>query len=120
MGEIAAAGFSSRQDGEQLRLRPHCRRVSVEIPAGVSTLVVEPLGGREDESVLSGGLRTAAGEPIPVAGQARVELALESPDAVSPNQVAPPPREIRRLARRLAGEAHDRLAPTLSRLPGRS
>lgn len=120
MGEIAATNFSSRQDGERLRVRPHSRRVTVEIPTGVSTLVVEPIGAREDESVLSGGLRAAIGEPIPVSGRERVELTLESPDAVSPDQVAPPRREIRRLARRLAGEAHDRLTPTLSRLPGRS
>jgi hypothetical protein len=120
MGEISASNFSSRKDGEQLRVRPYSRRLSVEIPAGVSTLVVEPTGTREDESVLLGGRRTGIGEPIPVAGLERVELTLESPAAVRPDDVAPPPREIRRLARRLAGEAHDRLTPTLSRLPGRS
>ncbi len=120
MGEIAATNFSSRQEGEQLRVRPHSRRLSVEVPAGVSTLVVEPTGTGEGESVLSGGARFAVGEPIPVRGGGRVELALESPDAVSPSQVAPPRREIRRLVRRLAGEAHDRLTPTLSRLPGRA
>jgi hypothetical protein len=120
MGAIAASNFSSREEGEQLRVRPHSRRLSVEIPAGVSTLVVEPTGTRENESVRLGGLRTRIGEPIPVSGQERVELALEAPNAVSPTQVAAPPREIRRLARRLAGEAHDRLTPTLSRLPGRS
>jgi hypothetical protein len=120
MGEIAASNFSSREGGEQLRVRPHSRRLSVEIPAGVSTLVVEPTGTREDESVLSGGLRVGIGEPIPVSGKERVELVLQSPSAVSPSQVAPPPREIRRLARRLAGEARDRFTPTLSRLPGRS
>jgi hypothetical protein len=120
MGEIAASNFSSRECGEQLQVRPYSRRLSVEIPAGVSTLVVEPTGTREDESVLLGGLRVGIGEPIPVSGQERVELTLESPDAVSPSEVPPPPREIRRLARRLAGEAHDRLTPTLSRLPGRS
>jgi len=120
LGEIAASNFSSRECGEQLRVRPHSRRLSVEIPAGVSTLVVEPTGSREDESVRSGELRFGIGEAIPVSGQERVELALESPDAVSPSQMAPPPRQLRRLARRLAGEAHDRLTPTLSRLPGRS
>jgi hypothetical protein len=120
MGEIAGSNFSSRQDGEQLLVRPNSRRLSVEIPVGVSTLIVEPSGTREDESVLSGGLRVGIGEPIPVSGQERVELALESSNSVSPSQVAPPPRKIRRLARRLGGEAHDRLTPTLSRLSGRS
>ncbi len=120
MGEIAAANFSARQVGEQLLVRPHSRRLSVEIPTGVSTLVVEPAGTREDESVLSGGVRAGLGEPISVSGRERVELALESPNAVSPSQVAPPRREIRRLARRVAGEAHDRLTPTLSRLPRRA
>jgi hypothetical protein len=120
MGEIAAANFSSRQDGELLLVRPHSRRMSVEIPAGVSTLVVEPTGTHEDESVLSGGVRVRVGEPVSVSGRERVELALESPNAVSPSQVAPPRREIRRLARRLGGEAHDRLTPALSRLPGRA
>ncbi len=120
MGEISVSNFSSLEDGEQLRVRPYSRRLSVEVPAGVSTLVVEPTGTREDESVLSGGHRFGIGKPIPVSGQERVELTLESPDAVRPDDVAPPPREIRRLARRLAGEAHDRLTPTLSRLPGRS
>jgi hypothetical protein len=120
MGEIAGTNFSSRQEGEQLLVRPHSRRLSIEIPAGVSTLVVEQTGTREDEAVFSGGLRVGIGEAISVRGQERVELALESPDAVSPNQVAPPRREIRRLARRLAGETHDRLTPALSRLPGRA
>ena len=120
MGEIAASNFSSRADGEQLRVRPHSRRLSVEIPTGISTLVVEPAGTRADETVLLGGRRFRIGESIPISGQERVELVLRSPDAVSPNQVAPPPREIRRLARRLAGEAHDRITPTLARLPGRS
>jgi hypothetical protein len=119
-GEIAASNYSSRADGEQLRVRPHSRRLSVEIPIGISTLVVEPTGTHADETVLLGGRRFRIGEPIPLSGQERVELVLRSPDAVSPGQVAPPPREIRRLARRLAGEAHDRMTPTLARLPGRS
>lgn len=120
LGEIAASNFSTRAEGEQLRVRPHSRRLSIEIPAGISTLVVEPAGTGADEAVLLGHRRFGIGEPIPIAGQERVELALTSPDAVSPDQVAPPPREIRRLARRLAGEAHDRMTPTLARLPGRS
>jgi hypothetical protein len=120
MGEIAGANFSSRQDGEQLLLRPHSRRLSVAVPAGVSSLVVEPFGTGEGEAVLLNGVRAAIGEPIPVCGQERVELALESPTAVAPGQVAPPRREIRRLARRFAGETHDRLTPALSRLPGRA
>jgi len=120
MGEIAASNFSWRQDDGQLRVRPYSRRLSIEVPAGVSSLVVEPTGTRPDETVLSGGLRVEIGKPIPVSGPSRVELVLRSPEAVIPSQVAPPPREIRRLARRLAGEAHDRLTPTLSRLPGRA
>lgn len=116
MAAIGASNYSSCRDGEQLRVRPYSRRLSIEIPAGVSTLVIEPVGTREDEAVVSKGFRVGVGEPMPVAGQERVELALRSPDAVPPGQVAPPPREIRRLARRLAGEAHDRLTPTFSRL----
>ncbi|MFL5833545.1 MAG: hypothetical protein ACJ76B_06155 [Solirubrobacterales bacterium] len=118
--EIAASNFSSRADGEQLRLRPYSRRLSVEVPAGISTLVVEPAGTGSDEEVLLGHRRFGIGEPIPISGQERVELALRSLDAVSPGQVAPPPREIRRLVRRLAGEAHDRMTPAFARLPGRS
>jgi len=120
LGEIAASNFSSCADGEQLRVRPHSRRLSVEIPTGISTLVVEPAGMGPDEEVLLGRRRFGIGEPIPISGRERVELVLRSPDAVSPDRVAPPPREIRRLARRLAGEAHDRITPTLDRLPVRS
>jgi hypothetical protein len=120
MAEIAASNFSSRAEGEQLRVRAHSRRLSIEVPAGVTTLVVEPTGTGAGEEVLLGPRRFGIGEPIPIGGQERVELALRSPDAVSLDQVAPPPREIRRLVRRLAGEAHDRMTPILAGLPGRS
>jgi hypothetical protein len=120
MAEIAASNFSTRADGEQWQVRPYSRRLSIEIPAGISTLVVEPTGSAADEDVLLGHRRFGIGEPIPISGQERVELVLRSADAVSPDRVAPPPREIRRLARRLAGEAHDRMTPILAGLPGRS
>jgi len=117
LGEIAAANYSVRQDGELLRLRPHSRRLVVEVPEGTSHLVVEATGHDPREAVRSGPRGVALGEPFPVTGGERLELSLRSPHAVSPAVTGPPRHRIRRVARRFAGEAHDRLTPALARLP---
>lgn len=117
LAEIAATNYSLRRDGDLLRLRPHSRHLVVHVPEGVSRAVVEPFGHEPGERVTFGIWRARVGEPFPVTGGQKLELRLTSPHAVSPALAGPPPQRIRRVARRFAGEAHDRLTPTLSRLP---
>jgi hypothetical protein len=119
LADIAAANYSAREDGELLRLRPHSRRLAVEVPAGATHAVVEPDGLEPGEAVRTATARTLVGEPFPVSGGGQLQLTLESPHAVSPTRFRPPPQRFRRVARRLAGEARDRATPALGRLPRR-
>jgi hypothetical protein len=119
LADIAAANYSSREDGDLLRLRPHSRRLTVEVPAGATQAVVEADGFEPGDSVRLDSGRARLGEPFPVTGGRPLRLTLESPHAVSPADLAPPPQRLRRVARRLAGEARDRATPALGRLPRR-
>lgn len=119
LAEIAATNYSLHRDGDLLRLRPHSRRLVVDVPKDVSHVVVEPFGHEPGEAVTFGIWRAPLGEPFPVTAGDRLTLDLTSPQAVSPALAAPPPQRIRRIARRFAGEAHDRLTPALARLPRR-
>jgi hypothetical protein len=112
LGEIAAANFERRRDGDILRIRPYSRCLEVEVPAGVTELVVErPPGSQVEDLVQAPGRRARCGEALPVRAGERLELRLISPDAVAPEAISPPPRRAWPLARRIAAEARDRAAP---------
>jgi hypothetical protein len=120
LGAIAAANVSWRLEGDLLRLRPHSRRLSVQVPAGARQAVVEPPWEADRELVEAPSGTVPAGEPFDLGDAGSLELALRGPDAVPPDAVASPPRRPWPLARRLAGESRDRLAPARRRLRSRA
>lgn len=112
LGEIAASSFEHRREGDLLRVRPYARRIEVEVPEGVRRVVVEPApGSGPGDLVRTPAATVALGEPFPAAGPNSLRLVLESPDAVAPRTVPAPPHRPWPIARRLAGEARDRVAP---------
>ena len=112
LGEIAAAGFEQRREGELLRIRPYGRRLAIDVPEGVSAVVVEPPpGSRAADSVVGAGRAAAFGEPWPASPGQRLELQLRAADALSPAAVATPRRRLWPVARRVAAEARDRAIP---------
>ena len=113
---LAAANAHWRLEGDLLRLRPYSRHIKIDIPAEATRVVVEPPWAAEGETVETPSRTTPTGEPFAVAGASSIELRLRRADAVSPAAVAPPPRRLRPLVRRLAGETRDRIAPARQRL----
>ncbi len=112
LGDIAAANFERRRDGDVLRIRPYGRRFEVEVPDGVAELIVErPEESRANDSVQAPGRQAGFGETLPVRAGERLELNLFASDAVSPTAVPSPRRRTWPLARRIAAEARDRAAP---------
>jgi hypothetical protein len=103
--EIAATQFSSRREGEILRIRAYSRRLRVTVPEGVEQLVVEVPEGAALEP----------GGPLPVAPGSTVTIALAGPPALEADAVLPPPRRIAPVARRVLTEGRDRLRPVLRR-----
>lgn len=120
LGDLAATNVERRQEGDRLRLRPYGRRVAVEVPDSVSTLIVErPPGSTSDDMVHASTADVAFGEPLAVTPGERVELTLVAADAVSPAAVPAPPRRAWPVARRIAAEARDRVAPLRRRIASR-
>ena len=103
-GEMAVSNHATRVDGRVLHVRMHSRRASVEIPDGVDTLRMElPEGGQ-------------VGEDIGVArGVRRADLHISHDEALDPNEIPAPSWTPWPLARRLAVEGRDRLAPIYRR-----
>jgi hypothetical protein len=117
---IAANNVERRQEGDRLRLRPYGRRIEVEVPDGVTTLIVErPPGSAADDTVKAPTASAAFGEPLTVRPGERLELTLVAADAVSPASVPAPPRRAWPVARRIAAEARDRAAPLRRRVASR-
>lgn len=114
LGDIAAASCECRVEGSLLRLRPYARRIAIEPPAGIAQVVVEPPAGfATDELVSTGaGATVRTGEPFPLDGLRSLRLTLHARNAVAAEAIPAPPRRTWPLARRLAGEARDRFAPT--------
>lgn len=114
LGEIAETNYESRVEGQLLRIRPHSRRIAVEVPEGVTEAVVEPAPGSEPgELVATPAGSVAAGEPFSVEGAGALSLALEARDAVAPDTVPAPRRRLWPFARRLLAEGRDRAAPAI-------
>jgi len=113
---LAAANVRWRLEGDLLRLRPYSRRATIEIPAGAERAVVEPPWNAAGEQVRTPSGAVPAGEPFEVSGPGPLDLCLERPDAVAAENVPAPPRRLRPVVRRLAGETRDRVAPARRRL----
>jgi hypothetical protein len=117
LGEIAATNVEQRRNGELLRLRPHTRRAEVDVPEGVTRVVVEPpLDFGSAELVRTPTGTAPIGEPFAVSGPGSLELRLDVADAIDPGSVPPPPWRPWPIARRIAGEARDRAVPVARRL----
>jgi hypothetical protein len=117
LAALAATNLERRREGECLRVRPYGRRVEVDVPAGVSTLIVErPPGSVADDTVRGPAASVRFGEPLAVTPGERVELNLVAADAVSPASVSGPRPRAWPVARRIAAEARDRAAPLRRRV----
>jgi len=113
---LAAANFRWRLEGDLLRLRPYSRQIAIEVPAGACRVVVEPPWDADGELVDTPAGAVPIGEPFEISEGDSLDLRLRRPDAVALENVAPPPRRPWALARRLAGETRDRIAPARRRL----
>lgn len=126
LADIAAANFSTRQEGAVLAIRMYSRAINVTVPEGVTAIRVETPdihGNSEWDAVATEESRQPLIEaesgwasppiPVPAPGMLRVGLkGREDMDAAS----APTPRwRFRPLMRRGFTEARDRLAPGLRR-----
>jgi hypothetical protein len=115
LASLASANVRWRLEGDLLRLGPYTRQVTFDVPAEAKQIVVEPPWTEDGELVQTPNGPVLAGKPFEVSEPGPLDLRLERPDAVSPRSVAPPPRRLRPLVRRLAGETRDRVAPALHR-----
>jgi hypothetical protein len=116
MGALAAANLSRRLEGNLLRLRPHSRQITVDVPPEAKQAVVEPPWNADGELVNTPNGTVPAGEPFDISDPGPLSLHLQRPDAVRPQDIPAPPRRLRPLVRRLAGETRDRIAPARHRL----
>lgn len=117
LGEIAAASFESRRQGDALELRLLGRKALVEVPADAEQLTVSPAPGlpAEGEYLSIDGRQRQFGEPIAAAPGSTVEVAIRSEDAVDVAKVPAPRRRPLAVPRRILSEGRDRLQPLLSR-----
>ncbi len=119
---IARAAADTRRAGATLHVRPWTRRVAVDVPAGVRRLVVEPPGELRAPGVPEAYAIEIEPPPEPAPAPRRVAIALSPPPCADAGAApvragtAATPRRAWPVARRLAGEGRDRLAPVLAAL----
>jgi hypothetical protein len=116
---ISRSNFSTFQDGETLVIRPSARRIEVQVPAGASRLVIEPLvhtptgADVEIERVGEGALVLGDSERSTITlrpdAATPVELTLRAANAVDPETVPGPRLPATTVLRRLVTEGRDRL-----------
>ena len=125
---LARGNFSTRRDGELMRVRMFGRQAALEVPASCRALSIEVPRchgeARRHHVVVNGSssMLTTSAE-----GDARVAVEVEQGSVAvrlvpelrhDPDSVPRPPVRVRPVLRRLATEARDRSLPALSRLPG--
>lgn len=118
LGEIARGAFESRHDGSLLTIRPLSNGVRVEVPEAAERLAVEPppsYDGPWAPRLIVDGRPAAFGEPVEVDPGTAVAIELRTCHAVDVGTIPSPRRRPLALARRIAGEGRDRLAPLTSR-----
>lgn len=116
LAAIAAGNFETRAEGASLRVRPLSNRVRVDVPDAVERLAVDlppSYDGPPRPRLTVGGRPAALGEPVAVEPETEVTIELRPEDAVDFNSVPPRRRQPLALARRVASEGRDRLAPLL-------
>jgi hypothetical protein len=122
--DIARSSFSTYRDGHTLRVRMLSRRIRVDVPPGISEVVIETPGllsastpqlavsGRSFPPLLADS-SVAVSEPIGVSGAGPIEIGLVCADGADPARIATPGRSATPYLRRLATEARDRMAPRI-------
>ncbi len=118
LSEIAATSFETRARGDRLDVRLLSRAARIDVPAGTTHLSVQlPAFGIDPERQLLrvNGEPAGLGEPVPVQPNSTVETTLAPLDALDTESVPSPRRRPLAVARRLASEGRDRLAPLASR-----
>ena len=116
LGGIAETNYVARQQGETMTVRLFTRRARVQLQTSARFLVVElppSTDGFEDVAIKAADAErlVVAGEPVDVAGQSVIDVALARQDALSPLLVPSPRRRGWPMLRRLMTEARDRSLP---------
>jgi hypothetical protein len=114
LAAISRRAYETRAEGTTLAVRPLGNQLRIEVPPGVDTLRFEPSAGPRSPRLIVDGRQFEYGEPIPVPEGAIVTVD-SGPAPIEPAEVPAPPRRPLAVARRLAGESRDRLAPLLAR-----
>lgn len=115
LAAISRRAYEARVEGTTLAVRPLGNQLRVEIPAEVDALRFEPPAGPSSPRLIVDGRRSEYGETIPVAPGAEIITVDSGPAPIEPAEVPSPPRRPLAVARRIAGESRDRLAPLLAR-----
>jgi hypothetical protein len=113
---LAMTNVRWRLEDDLLRLRPYSRHLAIEAPTGTRRVVVEPPWNADGELVQTPYGAVPVGEPFEISGPGPLNLRLQSPNAVTAQDIPAPPRSPWPLVRRLAGETRDRMAPARHRL----
>ncbi|HEY6758598.1 MAG TPA: hypothetical protein VI318_03875, partial [Baekduia sp.] len=117
---LSRAGVQTLRDGATLHVRPLARRVRVEVPEGVDTLVVDRRAfAPASAAQLEVDGRVTDGERMTLAtagASAEVELSLGAATPAAANGIAAPPRRMWPLVRRVAVELRDRADPVRTRV----
>jgi hypothetical protein len=124
LSDIARSRFCTRADGATLHVRLSCRKVRVNVPAGIEWVVVEapsPLAQDGDPLVCGNSIgrlsrlaSSTVSEPMATDGLSQVEIALVRPVA-EPGSIPAPAWRPEPVLRRVATEGRDRLMPLRGR-----
>jgi hypothetical protein len=114
---LSRANYATRLDGDALRVRPFARRLRVELPPDVRSVVFEPLlpDGDAPERELPAPptrvLRVPESERTAVAAEGGrvLDVELVAPSMLNPELIPPPRRRPAVVLRRTGSEARDRV-----------
>lgn len=132
LGRIAASNVMTRRDGDSLHVRMFTRRAEVEVPAGVEHVTVElprldaPAGPLALEWEGAGAIgigHTASGEDapriaVPEGGVPSLQIRLLADEPALAALDPLPAWPLKAVARRIACEGRDRIAPLRGRITG--
>ena len=123
MADVARWGSEVTRNGAQIALDVRSRQTLVEVPAGVTTLVVDPESIDPRDRLCVGGVGVDPGVPVEVSAGDSVSVTLSPSDAARPMLDDMLLRTSAAAGRRMLTESRDRLAPTVQKIralrPGR-
>ncbi len=131
LGRIAASNVLTRRDGDSLCVRMFTRRAEVRVPAGVESVTVElpSLDGPSNRRPLEweGAGDAGTGHTLSADGAARIavpqgtasmQIRLVAEEPLLPALDPLPAWPLKAVARRIACEGRDRIAPLRGRITG--